>query len=82
MTTPATQLVESQEVSAKVVQLLKARTKLAVERYGARVKDAFEVASGAAKKSVAERSVRMRPPLAAWVRMLLSTCVPKDWPPE
>ena len=49
MTNPTAQLAESHDVSAKVVQLLKARTKLAIERYGARVKDAFETAFGAAK---------------------------------
>ena len=49
MTKPAAQLAESHDVSAKVVQLLKARTKLAVERYGERVKNAFEAAMGAAK---------------------------------
>jgi len=49
MTNPTTQLAESHEVSAKVVQLLKARTKLAVERYGARVRAAFETAIGAVK---------------------------------
>ncbi|HTR57272.1 MAG TPA: DUF3141 domain-containing protein [Casimicrobiaceae bacterium] len=41
MTSSAKPLAESHEVSAKVVQLLKARTKLAVERYTDRVKDAF-----------------------------------------
>jgi pimeloyl-ACP methyl ester carboxylesterase len=51
MTNPAAQLAESHDVSAKVAQLLKARTKLAVERYGARVKDAFETAFGAAKSN-------------------------------
>jgi hypothetical protein len=49
MTNPTTQLAESHDVAAKVAQLLKARTKLAIERYGARVKDAFETAAGAAK---------------------------------
>ncbi|MFO1312991.1 MAG: DUF3141 domain-containing protein [Burkholderiales bacterium] len=49
MTNAYQPLAESHDVSAKVVQLLKARTKTAVERYNARVKAAVERALGAAQ---------------------------------
>jgi len=48
MTSSSRQFAESHEVSAKVAQLLKARTKVAVERYTARVKDAFDALGSAA----------------------------------
>jgi pimeloyl-ACP methyl ester carboxylesterase len=49
MTNPAAQLAESHDVSAKVVQLLKARTKLALERYNGRVQEALQSTMGAAQ---------------------------------
>ncbi len=48
MTKSAKQLSDSHEVSAKVTQLLQTRTKLALERYSGRVKEAVEPALGAA----------------------------------
>ena len=49
MTNPAKQLSESHDVSTKVAQLLQGRTRLALEHYSGRVKEAFGPASGAAK---------------------------------
>src|SRR4030095_3875721 len=51
MTNPGEQLAESHEVSAKVVQLLKARTKLALDRYNGRVREIFQNTSSAAEAS-------------------------------
>ena len=48
MTKPAKQLSDSHEVSAKVAQMLQTRTRLALERYSGRLKEAVEPALGAA----------------------------------
>ena len=48
MTNPAKQLSDSHEVCAKVAQLLQTRTRLALEHYNGRVKEAFEPALDAA----------------------------------
>ena len=49
MTKPAKQLSDSHEVSAKVAQVLQTRTKLALEHYSGRVKEAVEPALAAAR---------------------------------
>ncbi len=49
MTKPAKQLSDSHDVSAKVAQLLQARTKFALERYNGRLKEAIEPALDGAK---------------------------------
>ena len=51
MTNPPKQLSDSHDVSVKVAQLLQVRTRLALERYNGRVKEAFQLASGAAMAS-------------------------------
>jgi hypothetical protein len=49
MTTSARQLCDSHDVSAKVTKLVQTRTKLALDRYNGRVKEAYERAVGAAQ---------------------------------
>src|SRR5215470_7761255 len=51
MTNSAKQLAESHDVSTKVAQLLRARTKLALEHYTERVQRAFQSTLGAAKSN-------------------------------
>ena len=60
MTNPARQLSQSHDISAKVAQLLQTRTRLAVERFGERVKTASE-------QQIAEATANPTVPLELWV---------------
>ena len=48
-TTPSRQLCDSHDVSAKVTKLVQTRTKLALDRYNGRVKEAYERTLGASQ---------------------------------